>query len=172
MSDLNVVPIRRDVVVSEHKKLTGTVKYFNEERGFGFISQDNGGDVFVHVTGLSNGIKCLIKEQPVSFVLVEGRDGRTQAQNVLVSFVDRAKAAMPVRKKLRKIKATLKWFDPRLGYGFVILDNVPGDVFLSKKVLQRAGMNTNERLESLPVYVQINNGSRPDRRKVTRIFLE
>lgn len=48
---------------------TGTVKWFNESKGFGFISNDDGGDdVFVHFSGIvSNGFKTLAEGQKVSF---------------------------------------------------------------------------------------------------------
>ncbi len=61
---------------------TGTVKWFNSEKGYGFIAQANGGeDVFVHVTGLAPGVTGLPEGQAVSFELTESRKG-PQAVNV------------------------------------------------------------------------------------------
>lgn len=56
-------------------KMTGTVKWFNETKGFGFISQDNGGkDVFVHFRAIvSEGFKTLAEGQKVSFNVEEGQ---------------------------------------------------------------------------------------------------
>ncbi|ANO32278.1 cold-shock protein [Vibrio breoganii] len=64
-------------------KTTGTVKWFNEEKGFGFISQDNGGaDVFVHFRAIvSEGFKTLSEGQKVSFEVEQGQKG-PQASNV------------------------------------------------------------------------------------------
>ncbi|MFI3274618.1 cold-shock protein [Vibrio sp.] len=64
---------------------TGTVKWFNEEKGFGFISQDNGGaDVFVHFRAIvSEGFKTLKEGQKVSFEVENGQKG-LQAANVVV----------------------------------------------------------------------------------------
>lgn len=62
---------------------TGTVKWFNESKGFGFITQDNGGaDVFVHFSAINgSGFKTLAEGQKVSFDLQNGPKG-PQAANV------------------------------------------------------------------------------------------
>lgn len=60
----------------------GTVKWFNAEKGFGFIEQENGGDVFVHFSGIaSDGYKTLEEGQKVTFEITEGQRG-DQAFNV------------------------------------------------------------------------------------------
>ena len=60
----------------------GTVKWFNESKGFGFISQENGSDVFVHFSAIqSDGFKTLKEGQPVSFDVVQGKKGQ-EAENV------------------------------------------------------------------------------------------
>ncbi|MCQ1060007.1 MULTISPECIES: cold-shock protein [Photobacterium] len=64
-------------------KATGTVKWFNEEKGFGFITQDNGGaDVFVHFRAITgDGFKTLAEGQKVSYETEQGPKG-LQAANV------------------------------------------------------------------------------------------
>ena len=64
-------------------KTTGTVKWFNADKGFGFINQDNGGDdVFVHFNAIvSDGYKSLDEGQSVSFEIENGQKG-LQAANV------------------------------------------------------------------------------------------
>ena len=64
-------------------KSTGTVKWFNADKGYGFISQDNGGaDVFVHFRAIvSEGYKTLTEGQKVSFEVEQGQKG-LQAANV------------------------------------------------------------------------------------------
>lgn len=65
-------------------KINGTVKWFNEDKGFGFITQENGGpDVFVHFRAIvSEGYKTLAEGQKVSFEVEKGQKG-LQAANVV-----------------------------------------------------------------------------------------
>ncbi len=63
----------------------GTVKWFNAEKGYGFITVDNGDDVFVHFSAIqSNGYKTLDEGQRVRFDLEKGQRGM-QATNVYVA---------------------------------------------------------------------------------------
>ncbi|AXI79007.1 cold-shock protein [Peterkaempfera bronchialis] len=64
---------------------TGTVKWFNAEKGFGFIAQEGGGpDVFVHYSAINaNGFRSLEENQAVSFDVTQGPKG-PQAENVSV----------------------------------------------------------------------------------------
>lgn len=62
---------------------TGTVKWFNETKGFGFIQQEDGPDVFVHYNAISGtGFKTLAEGQKVQFSVTEGKKG-PQAENVV-----------------------------------------------------------------------------------------
>lgn len=64
------------------KRFTGEVKWFNEEKGFGFLSTDGGEDVFVHYTAIEGeGFRTIEKGTKVEFSIVEGRKG-TQAEGV------------------------------------------------------------------------------------------
>ena len=55
---------------------TGTVKWFNDAKGFGFISRENGEDVFVHFRAIQgNGFKSLQEGQQVSFTVTQGQKG-------------------------------------------------------------------------------------------------
>ena len=63
---------------------TGTVKFFNAEKGFGFISREGGDDIFVHYSNISgDGYKSLDEGQHVEFEIGRGRKG-DEAQNVRV----------------------------------------------------------------------------------------
>lgn len=67
----------------EVRKLQGTVKWFNADKGFGFIESNEGEDVFVHYSAIqSEGFKTLEEGQKVEFEIVEGARG-PQASNVV-----------------------------------------------------------------------------------------
>jgi len=62
--------------------VTGTVKFFNDTKGFGFIEQESGPDVFVHFSAISGeGFKTLSEGQKVEFTVTQGQKG-PQAENV------------------------------------------------------------------------------------------
>ncbi|MCK5676160.1 MAG: cold-shock protein [Verrucomicrobia bacterium] len=64
---------------------SGIVKWFNEEKGFGFIARDNGDDVFVHFTAINmEGRRTLLEGQNVNFEVTAGQKG-PQAENVTVA---------------------------------------------------------------------------------------
>jgi CspA family cold shock protein len=63
---------------------TGTVKWFNDSKGFGFISREKGGDVFVHFSAIrGEGFRSLGEGQKVEFTVTQGQKG-PQAQDVTV----------------------------------------------------------------------------------------
>jgi CspA family cold shock protein len=63
--------------------VTGTVKWFNEAKGFGFIEQQSGPDVFAHFSAISSsGFKTLAEGQKVQFTVTQGQKG-PQAENIM-----------------------------------------------------------------------------------------
>ncbi len=71
---------RKDIIMST---VTGTVKWFNESKGFGFIEQESGPDVFAHFSAISgSGFKTLAEGQKVEFTVTQGQKG-PQAENIV-----------------------------------------------------------------------------------------
>ena len=66
---------------------TGTVKWFNPTKGFGFIEPSNGGeDAFVHISAVEQaGLSTLQEGQKVEFELVAGRNGKSSAENLVIN---------------------------------------------------------------------------------------
>ncbi|QQD19451.1 cold-shock protein [Spongiibacter nanhainus] len=64
-------------------RVTGTVKWFNETKGFGFLEQQGGPDVFAHFSAISgSGFKTLAEGQQVEFTVTQGQKG-PQAENIV-----------------------------------------------------------------------------------------
>jgi CspA family cold shock protein len=61
-------------------RASGRVKWYDERRGYGFIVIDGGGDVFVHRSGLAEGVVLLDREQAVEFDIVQGRKGNQASE--------------------------------------------------------------------------------------------
>jgi CspA family cold shock protein len=94
-SECPVEPMRRKRVAAEQcgggvfpMAMTGTVKFFNGERGYGFIKPDDGGrDVFVHITAVERaGLKDLIEGQRITFEVEPDKKGKgPKAVNLVIS---------------------------------------------------------------------------------------
>jgi CspA family cold shock protein len=79
------IPVEANIIRKEVAMRTGTVKFFNSTKGFGFIQPDDGGpDVFVHVSAVeSAGMGTIAEGQKLSFdVVVDGRSGKSAAANL------------------------------------------------------------------------------------------
>ncbi len=65
------------------EKVTGTVKWFNDKKGFGFIEQPSGPDVFAHFSAIQgSGFKTLTEGQKVEFTITDGQKGPQAAEIV------------------------------------------------------------------------------------------
>ena len=68
------------------ERMQGTVKWFNAEKGYGFISQESGDDLFVHYSEIqSNGYRTLEEGATVEFIITEGRKGKQASAVTIVS---------------------------------------------------------------------------------------
>ena len=153
-------------VVGEGK---GVVKFFNPQKGFGFVVRDDGGeDVFVHISAVEQaGLTDLADGQPLEFTLVD-RGGRISATNLRIEgepmevvrggggggYGDRAGGGDrggPQRQLTgEKASGTVKFFNAMKGFGFIQRDDGQPDAFVHISAVERAGMptlNEGDRLE-------------------------
>ena len=155
-------------VVGEGK---GIVKFFNPQKGFGFIVRDDGGeDVFVHISAVEQaGLTDLADGQPLEFTLVD-RGGRVSATDIKIDGEPMAVSRSPredgggesgaagggdrggPQRQLtgEKAQGTVKFFNAMKGFGFISRDDGQADAFVHISAVERAGMptiNEGDRLE-------------------------
>jgi CspA family cold shock protein len=139
-------------VVGEAK---GVVKFFNPQKGFGFIVRDDGGeDVFVHISAVEQaGLTDLADGQPLEFTLVD-RGGRVSATNLRIEgealAVERAERGPQRQLTGEKASGTVKFFNAMKGFGFIQRDDGQPDAFVHISAVERAGiptLNEGDRLE-------------------------
>ena len=144
----------------------GTVKFFNGQKGFGFIQQDGGGeDVFVHISAVERaGLEGLGEGQELEFNLVD-RGGKVSAQDLQIVGdvvpVEARSADRPDRGGERggapqreltgeKATGTVKFFNAMKGFGFLVRDDGQPDAFVHISAVERSGLsaiNEGERYE-------------------------
>ena len=146
-------------VVGEGK---GVVKFFNPQKGFGFIVRDDGGeDVFVHISAVEQaGLTDLADGQPLEFTLVD-RGGRVSATDIKIDGEPMAISRAPredsggdagggggdrsgPQRQLtgEKASGTVKFFNAMKGFGFISRDDGQPDAFVHISAVERAGMPT------------------------------
>jgi CspA family cold shock protein len=149
-------------VVGEGK---GIVKFFNPQKGFGFIVRDDGGeDVFVHISAVEQaGLTDLADGQPLDFTLVD-RGGRISATNLKIDGepMEVVRSAAPAaardaggaggfggaergpQRQLtgEKAQGTVKFFNAMKGFGFISRDDGQPDAFVHISAVERAGLPT------------------------------
>lgn len=133
----------------------GTVKFFNSQKGFGFIQQETGGeDIFVHISAVERaGLEGLAEGQELEFNLVD-RGGKVSAQDLQVVgdvIAVEQKTVAPQRELTgEKATGTVKFFNSMKGFGFLTRDDGQPDAFVHISAVERSGLqeiNEGERFE-------------------------
>ena len=133
-----------------------TVKFFNPDKGFGFIQLESGGDdAFVHISAVqSAGLETLAEGQQLEFQLVE-RNGKVSASDLsivgeVVAAERRERAPVPRQSTGEKATGTVKFFNSMKGFGFLTRDDGQPDAFVHISAVERSGLsaiNEGERYE-------------------------
>jgi CspA family cold shock protein len=150
---------------------TGTVKFFNPSKGFGFVSRDDGGDdVFVHISAVeAAGLEGLASGQPVGFTLVD-RNGKISAIDLKIEGEpmpldtpaprrDDAPRGARGRRQLtgERTTGTVKFFNGTKGFGFIARDDGQADAFVHISAVQRAGMVGLEEGDRLAFDIEVDD---------------
>ncbi len=158
---------------------TGVVKFFNAQKGFGFVVRDDGGeDVFVHISAVEQaGLTGLAEGQPLGFTLVD-RGGRISATELKIDgepmpVTDRGPprdrdagprggagggfGGGPQRQLTgERASGTVKFFNAMKGFGFIQRDDGQPDAFVHISAVERAGLPTLNEGDKLDFELEID----------------
>lgn len=142
----------------------GTVKFFNPDKGFGFIQLDDGGDdAFVHISAVqSAGLETLAEGQQLEFQLVE-RNGKISASDLtivgeVIVAERRERSAAPAQRESTGEKATgtVKFFNGTKGFGFIVRDDGQPDAFVHISAVERSGLRGLSEGDQLEFEIEID----------------
>lgn len=170
----------------------GTVKFFNEAKGFGFIAPEaGGGDVFVHVSAVERaGLPGLNEGDEVEYELeTDRRSGKMSAVDLQFLAAgspsstsrrfggggfDRAERAPPARgggsAAMGSGSGVVKWFNPAKGFGFIQPRDGGGDVFVHISAVERAGLRGLD--EGQAVSYDVEQDGRSGKASATNLRIE
>lgn len=166
---MNLEEQREGSFIESLPVVRGIVKWFNAEKGFGFVIPDDGSaDIFLHHSVLREvGLSVIDSGATVACAVESGMKGR-QASRVFE--VDASTAKPQAKQRLSPaaydqsrqavlsdigdfVTATVKWFNPNKGYGFLSLNDGSPDIFVHMRTLRQLGMVTLDRGQEVRVRI-------------------
>lgn len=160
-------------VEAESFELTGTVKWFSLVKGFGFVAPEQGGDdVFLHLSALRQaGYEGVEQGTTLTCEVARGAKG-LQVVRVVDLDASTAQPAAPPQAREEAgdvphrhpqivpegdfVEATVKWFNPSKGYGFITQGEGTPDIFIHMETLRRVGIS--QLMRGQAVRVRIGQG--------------
>ena len=139
----------------------GVVKFFNGQKGFGFISREDGGeDVFVHISAVERaGLEGLAEGQQLEFTLVD-RGGKISASDLSVvgDVIAVEKRVEAPQRSLTGERATgtVKFFNAMKGFGFITRDDGQPDAFVHISAVERSGMSSLNEGDTLEFDIEVD----------------
>jgi len=140
----------------------GVVKFFNPDKGFGFIEREDGGDdAFVHISAVQTaGLATLAEGQQLDFQLVD-RGGKVSATDLsivgeVITAARRESAPTQRQSTGEKASGTVKFFDATKGFGFVTRDDGQPDAFVHISAVERSGLSGLHEGDQLEFEIEID----------------
>jgi CspA family cold shock protein len=150
-------PSPREDAAPSGPALDAVVKWFNAEKGFGFVELGDGsGDAFLHIGVLQNaGHDVVAPETKLKVQVGQGQKGRQVTAVLEVDASSAGAAPQPGRRPPPKtssdrgrpdpstaiaVEGTVKWFNPDKGFGFAVAEDGDKDVFIHISVVEKAGL--------------------------------
>jgi len=171
---------------------SGTIKFFNGAKGFGFIAPDDGGsDIFVHISAVErSGLDGLNEGDQVTFeVERDRRSGKVAAVGLAVTgfappsaraprpgpagprnFDGPRRPPGPPRETMGAGSGVVKWFNPTKGFGFIQPSDGGSDVFVHISAVERAGLGS--LADGQPISYDLEQDRRTGKASATNLRLE
>ena len=144
----------KDQTQDKEDRFQGSVKWFSEKRGYGFVQVEND-EVFIHrSTLLAFGIQKIQNEDIVTVSLVDSERGKIVDRLYGVERPPIPENLMGDTPEDGEVLAKVKFFNNHKGYGFIIAENEPQDIFVHFRILEKNGFSMLEQGQKLLVRVE------------------